>query len=311
MVNKETESDNNDKSSNIDDEEDEEAEAMEVTKYFSSDEEEEESDVVADETAVTTGAGGSQTALPTLPPPLPPTPPLRRRYRLRHTQQDESVNLACADAEPPALELLELVKTIAAAKVRKACDNNNLQSIDVAAGKGAASSTNNHSRAALRDRFDSSALVAVTILVEELVRDMMLNWYQRGAALGLEPRTLRTEVFAQLNGAPDLSAIPTALLQNRLEGLFNQSLHEQQAEIELFHSVAILKAKAHKVEVLRRQEQGLAANCNATSSKQSSKAWDVEVGRKRVFDGLSAHLLAARAAYLDGNIGGCGKQQQQ
>ena len=72
-------------------------------------------------------------------------------------------------------------------------------------------------RQLLAGRLDSSALVAVAVLVEELVRDMVLNWSRTGAPLCYTDRSLRVATFAQINSAPDLEKLDISEVQSRLE----------------------------------------------------------------------------------------------
>jgi hypothetical protein len=165
-----------------------------------------------------------------------------------YAEQDEDVSLAGVDAEAPAEELLQYIKSLAAAKIaayisaeegrRKVWRSNGKAagaSASNNAGVGTAVVTGENSTATaapsaakkdggsgsnkggLMGRFDESAAIAVGVLVEELVRDMTLQWYKSGTPLGFEPRTLRTEALAQMRDAPNPKAITAQALQSTLE----------------------------------------------------------------------------------------------
>jgi len=130
-----------------------------------------------------------------------------------YDQVDESLHLAGVDVEPPSAELLRNIRSIAMDKITK----------QIAAAATKKTSTmisetelDSNDYSLLEHKFDESALVAVGILVEELVRDMMINWYKSGNPLPFDPRALRTEALAQMNGST-AKEVPVALLKNRLE----------------------------------------------------------------------------------------------
>lgn len=124
-------------------------------------------------------------------------------------QADESIHLAGVDAERPSAELLECIKYIATDKILK-------QMAVKKNAKGIPETELHVDYSQLDNKFDESALVAVGILVEELVRDMMIDWYKTGNPLTLDPRALRTEALAQMNGST-AKDVPVSLLMNRLE----------------------------------------------------------------------------------------------
>ena len=130
-----------------------------------------------------------------------------------YDQVDESLHLAGIDVEPPSAELLECIKSIATDKIMK-----QMATMDATKTAGVISETvlYGHDYSLLAHKFDESALVAVGILVEELVRDMMINWYKSGNPLTFDPRALRTEALAQMNGST-ATEVPVSLLKNRLE----------------------------------------------------------------------------------------------
>jgi hypothetical protein len=170
--------------------------------------------------------------------------------RLVYADNDEDATLAGVDAELPAPELLQYIKGLAATKVAarnraaaalagkarrigghavvgmgsadssQACAGG-VADEDNADGTAAPGSDKQNSssgrRSSLMGRFDESAAIAVGVVVEELVRDMMLQWYKSGTPLGFEPRALRTEALAQMRDAPDPKAITAQLLRKRLE----------------------------------------------------------------------------------------------
>ena len=78
------------------------------------------------------------------------------------------------------------------------------------------------SESTLIRKFDNTSLIAIGVILEELIRDMILNWYKSGSPLGFEPRTLRTEALIQMNGS-SINPISTGseitldMLQNILE----------------------------------------------------------------------------------------------
>jgi hypothetical protein len=139
--------------------------------------------------------------------------------------EEDNPLLSCADPELPPAPLLQFVLKLANAKAANraggsgsggasAGDSGVSQGTELGLGLGLALGA---APAAWMDRMDASALVAVAVLLEELVRDQAVSWGRTGAPLPFSARALRTEVFAQLNGVSDPSAVPTALLQNRLE----------------------------------------------------------------------------------------------
>lgn len=144
---------------------------------------------------------------------IPPLP-THQQYRTVFATNDESVHLAGTDVEPPSAALLEYMRELASRKVMNALAK---RKQSASTGTAGASCNNQHYKECMQDRLDPTALVAVTVLVEELVRDMMVNWYQKGTPLGFDARNLRTEALAQMNGAPDPRVISVAMLQNRLE----------------------------------------------------------------------------------------------
>lgn len=132
-------------------------------------------------------------------------------YRTVYNDNDESVRLAGTDAELPSAVLLDYIRSIATKKVANALSKQKAHAAQETASSCA------YRTAGIQDRMDSTALVAVSVLVEELVRDMMVNWYQKGNPLGFDSRHLRTAALAQMNGAAQPRAISVELLQNRLE----------------------------------------------------------------------------------------------
>jgi hypothetical protein len=118
---------------------------------------------------------------------------------------DEVVDAAGVDAEAPSESLLEHILQLAAAKVALSRIKGNSVAQDPAACSP------------LAGKFDRSALLAVGVLVEELVRDMMVHWYQTGAPLEFNGRALRTEALSQLNGAPNHNGVTPELLRGQLE----------------------------------------------------------------------------------------------
>lgn len=128
---------------------------------------------------------------------------LPAHVRTYYEHHDESLHLAGTDVEAPPAELLEYIKTLAVAKVSR---------------HGVSTEATEHKEdfTRLENKFDPSALVALGILIEELVRDMIINWYKRGSALDFDPRALRTEALAQMNGAAS-RGVTFLMLKNQLE----------------------------------------------------------------------------------------------
>lgn len=128
--------------------------------------------------------------------------------RVINTSNDEVAKMAGIDAEAPLENLLAYIRQLANAKVlearRKGKSSKLVHDLDGEAGS-------------LMESFDDSALTAVGVLVEELVRDMMVQWYHTGAPVAFDGRALRTEVLTQMNGAPRPKEITPEVLRKRLE----------------------------------------------------------------------------------------------
>ena len=177
--------------------------------------------------------GAHPAALPSNTPGIDPT-------RIISERPDESLEVAGVDVEMPSEELLEYIRTMAdsklstSRKIRRANKQKERRdsgeqtersavSIEVATGASggadtsAAASIGTAAGDSLEGKFDNTALVAVGVLVEELVRDMMIQWYRSGTPLQYNSRALRTEALTQASGAPDVNNISTEILQNRLE----------------------------------------------------------------------------------------------
>lgn len=127
---------------------------------------------------------------------------------------DESIEAAGVDVEAPPEDLLGYIKELAEAKVATVSRK---KSAPTGSITQQAIETETESNSSLGCRFDRSALVAVGVLVEELVREMMTHWYQTGAPVQLDGRALRTEALSQLSGATQPKAITPEMLRSRLE----------------------------------------------------------------------------------------------
>jgi len=208
-----------------------------------------------------------------------------RPIRFRKADTDECVTLACHDAECPPPALLQHIQALADAKLRTALlrvrgspsiktDPESHASESQAPDRESTSSLSAAQRASLAERFDATALVAVAVLAEELVREAVLQWYQRGAPLPLDARTLRTAALAQMNGAPDPALVSTRLLQNRLEALFNRDLSDKAPQLEIFRKVALLRAQDREALEQRAYANELNEQMQRRKMNDMGKPWD-------------------------------------
>lgn len=135
--------------------------------------------------------------------------------RFIYDQQDEPIRYAGVNVELPSTELLEFIRNLSSNKIIKYENRHNIGSYNPVT-----------SESTLIRKFDNTALIAIGIILEELIRDMILNWYKSGSPLGFEPRTLRTEALVQMNGSSSInptdagSEITLDMLQNILEVKF-------------------------------------------------------------------------------------------
>ena len=131
--------------------------------------------------------------------------------RFIYDQQDEPIPYAGVNVELPSTELLEFIRNLSSNKIIKYENRHNNGSINPVT-----------SESTLIRKFDNTSLIAIGVILEELIRDMILNWYKSGSPLGFEPRTLRTEALIQMNGS-SINPISTGseitldMLQNILE----------------------------------------------------------------------------------------------
>jgi hypothetical protein len=134
--------------------------------------------------------------------------------RMKHTeillaQEDESAIMAGVDVEIPSFELLDYIREIAAMKLPL----RNVQTQKINAEDLV------H---VLERKFSSSALVAIGIFVEEIIREQMKIWYQSGYPLLFiddeNHQTLKAAIRSQASGSPYLEDdLIIGLLKNRLE----------------------------------------------------------------------------------------------
>lgn len=134
--------------------------------------------------------------------------------RFIYDQQDEPIPYAGVDVELPSTELLEFIRNLSSNKIIKYENRHNIGSVNPVT-----------SESTLIRKFDNTSLIAIGVILEELTRDMILNWYKSGSPLGFEPRTLRTEALVQMNGSSINSTSPGTeitldMLQNILEVKF-------------------------------------------------------------------------------------------
>eukprot|EP00981_Chlorochromonas_danica_P014121 scaffold7410_cov169-Ochromonas_danica.AAC.6 len=105
---------------------------------------------------------------------------------------------------PPSAELMDYIREMAAAKLTSKNDSDRLKIFD--------------------GRFSESALVAMAVVLEESVRQLMQDWYRCGSVLPFDQANLRKAVFVQLNGCPDPAKVTLSMLRSYLEAMFNRDL---------------------------------------------------------------------------------------
>eukprot|EP01034_Spumella_vulgaris_P034356 gene34356-42373_t len=229
---------------------------------------------------------------------------------------DESPVLAAHEAEVPRVDFLQLIKNMTAEKLRKnmlaVSAENDKQFVDPRLGHTnkriredivqaqasvvepqIASNKRVVDRSALLGRFSESALVAIGVVAEELLRDQMLQWHVNGAPLLLTERNLRMEVFAQLNGV-DPRSVSLDLLVNRLEALFGSKLVSKKENIALFRREAIKRFVAAQTQ----QCVDRISTFDSASSERD-KEWRLQVGARREFDHLPDYVRQARRYHRD------------
>eukprot|EP01036_Dinobryon_divergens_P024152 gene24152-32569_t len=108
----------------------------------------------------------------------------------------------------PCLQLLEYIQYIANTKFasrvtrKDECSDHSRQSSASNAPQPCHSNSNDKDTnwEVLNELFDPSALIAIAVVVEEMCKEMMLEWYNRGTIVGHNGRdSLRVELSAQLN----------------------------------------------------------------------------------------------------------------
>lgn len=130
-------------------------------------------------------------------------------------QEDESAIMAGVDVEVPSFDLLDYIREIAAMKIP--LRSSQVQKLNI-----------EDLVHVLERKFSSSALVAIGIFVEEIIREQMKIWYQSGYPLLLmddeDHHVLKAAIRSQASGSPYLEDdLIISLLKNRLEVILFES----------------------------------------------------------------------------------------
>lgn len=136
-------------------------------------------------------------------------PPKRRKIEISgennklidlYNCREESI-LESEHKQLPSMELLQLIKEVAASKL----------------GRQNTAGTAIHS---LEKRFSSSALVALGVVIEEITKETIHSWYSRGVPLPYNAKNVLKETLAQLGGSPLSHSFTDEIVMNRLNALF-------------------------------------------------------------------------------------------
>jgi hypothetical protein len=120
---------------------------------------------------------------------------------------DESHVMAGLDQMLPSDKLLAYIQHMAAVKLKHRMDRSYSTVLD--------------EKPALLEKFDESALIAVGIIVEELVRDFMIRWRNNQQPIRLTAKNIDVATKLQLQGCDDASEITIEMLKSRLSLLFD------------------------------------------------------------------------------------------
>lgn len=114
----------------------------------------------------------------------------------------------------------------------------------------------------IEGKLSSSAIVAMAVLWEEMVREQMIRRYRTGCCVAFSEQALQAELRAQLSSCPDPSAVDPAYLRELLEELFHRDLSGHSETISL--AVRELSSKSSQ----STQAQPLARSMDISSSEE-------------------------------------------
>jgi hypothetical protein len=191
---------------------------------------------------------------------------------------DSSIPPTCDEGLLPSMKLTDHVRTFSADKVfTENFDDGSGESkalLTLKAGEGSedvAKHADESLSSLFGNLFDASALVAITVFIEESIKEMMSIWQRTDCPLLFSKQSLSAEICAQINGSIEMGKVDDSELRYRLELLFGRNLEDFQELIKEKKENFIIQCQT---------------SCNDPSSVLSSATSSSSVNLKSAYENV-------------------------